>query len=171
MAPLMYQQLMLPSATSRLLMGLTMCNWVKLLHKDLIQASQQQQQQQQASVANGTSGGHMDEASEATNGGGSGEGGNAASQQQQQPPATSLTAAVLQLVPEQLLQRCLECLAVPSPCTPSPPSLDPYSEVLALYGRLRKELVALLHACLTVRSGTERGRVQVLTGPDNGILL
>jgi hypothetical protein len=150
MAPLIYQQLMLPSATSRLLMGLTLCGWIKLLQRDLLA----QQQQQMASIANGASGGALEEATAG------GSGGSAAIQQQQQLPATAVTAAVLQLVPEQLLQRCLECLAVPSPCTPSPPSLDPYSEVLALHGRLKKELVALLGACLKVRWGTGRQKFQ-----------
>jgi hypothetical protein len=61
---------------------------------------------------------------------------------------------VLQYVPEVLLQRCLECLAAPSAATPSPPSLDPYSELREAHAQLHRQLVPLLSACLSVSAGS-----------------
>lgn len=82
-------------------------------------------------------------------------------QQQQEPAAPCAPAAVaassVQLaaqlacsVPEQLPDSCLVYLSAPGPSLPSLPAVEPYTELTASYGRMRRELYALMNVCLGV---------------------
>jgi hypothetical protein len=61
-----------------------------------------------------------------------------------------LSAAISAVVPEQLLDSCLAYLSAPGPSMPSYPAAEPYAELTLLYAKMRRELYALVNACLQV---------------------
>jgi hypothetical protein len=62
-----------------------------------------------------------------------------------------LSAAISAVVPEQLPDSCLAYLSAPGPSMPSYPAAEPYAELTPLYAKMRRELYALVNACLQVR--------------------
>jgi hypothetical protein len=63
----------------------------------------------------------------------------------------ALSAAISAVVPEQLPDSCLAYLSAPGPSMPSYPAAEPYAELQPLYAKMRRELYALVNACLQVR--------------------
>jgi hypothetical protein len=63
----------------------------------------------------------------------------------------ALAAAISAVVPEQLPDSCLAYLSAPGPSMPSYPAAEPYAELAPLYAKMRRELYALVNACLQVR--------------------
>lgn len=63
----------------------------------------------------------------------------------------ALAAAISAVVPEQLPDSCLAYLSAPGASMPSYPAAEPYAELAPLYAKMRRELYALVNACLQVR--------------------
>lgn len=61
-----------------------------------------------------------------------------------------LAAQIACCVPEQLPDSCLVYLGAPAPSLPSLPATEPYTELAASYGQMRKELYRLMNVCLEV---------------------
>ncbi|WIA33345.1 hypothetical protein OEZ86_006482 [Tetradesmus obliquus] len=62
----------------------------------------------------------------------------------------ALAAAISAVVPEQLPDSCLAYLSAPGASMPSYPAAEPYAELAPLYAKMRRELYALVNACLQV---------------------
>lgn len=62
----------------------------------------------------------------------------------------ALAAAISAVVPEQLPDSCLAYLSAPGASMPSYPAAEPYAELAPLYAKMRRELCALVNACLQV---------------------
>lgn len=79
--------------------------------------------------------------------------------------AASSVALATQLgtcVPEQLPDSCLVYLGAPAPSLPSLPATEPYTELAASYGQMRRELYQLMNVCLEVGAGwvSSNGRAE-----------
>lgn len=66
--------------------------------------------------------------------------------------SVALAAQVASRVPEQLPDSCLVYLGAPGPSLPSLPATEPYTELAASYGQMRRELYRLMNLCLEVRA-------------------
>lgn len=64
--------------------------------------------------------------------------------------SVALAAQLAACVPEQLPDSCLVYLGAPAPPLPSLPATEPYSELAASYGQMRRELYSLMNVCLEV---------------------
>lgn len=65
--------------------------------------------------------------------------------------SVALAAQIACCVPEQLPDSCLAYLGAPTPSLPSLPATEPYTELAASYGHMRRELYRLMNLCLEVR--------------------
>lgn len=62
--------------------------------------------------------------------------------------SVALAAQIACCVPEQLPDSCLAYLGAPTPSLPSLPATEPYTELAAAYGHMRRELYRLMNLCL-----------------------
>ena len=154
-AQLVLQLLQGASASGRLLAGLVLCSWLRLVGEEVgvgrapgggrqqpPRQEQQPEQQQGQDQQQPPKQEQQPEQQPEQQGEEQGE--------EREHTCVSLAAGITQCVPGQLLEQCRAWLAAPGPSQPSPPGGAPYREVEKLYGRMRRDIVALLSMCLQV---------------------
>ncbi|KAF6253887.1 SNF2 family N-terminal domain-containing protein [Scenedesmus sp. NREL 46B-D3] len=124
---LLLQQLQAIAASSRVAASLNILHWLQLAADTCRAASTAADADTAAAAAAATA------AAEAARG-----------------SAAALSAAISAVVPEQLPDSCLAYLSAPGPSMPSYPAAEPYVELAPLYAKMRRELYALVNACLQV---------------------